>query len=33
MTKNPILNAVAASVYIVAIGLVMDFGTRRPAIT
>jgi hypothetical protein len=28
MTKNPILNAIAASAYIVAIALVMNWGTR-----
>lgn len=29
MMKNPILNAAAASAYIITIGLVMDFGTRN----
>ena len=28
MTKNPFLNAIAASLYIIVIGLVMDVGTR-----
>ena len=28
MTKNPFLNALAASVYIIAIALIMNFGTR-----
>lgn len=28
MTKSPFYNAAAASLYIIVIGLVMDFGTR-----
>lgn len=29
MSKNPVFNAFAASLYITVIGLVMDFGTRN----
>ncbi len=31
MTKNPLLNALSAAFYIAAIGLLMDWGTKRVA--
>ncbi len=31
MTKNPFLNALAATAYITAIGLMMNWGTKRVA--